>query len=77
MHTAATVQFPKSVFKAQGLKQRTYAHPRDVKTGGCNNFTSVVSIVSNASVKATNIGKFKREFFDLKQSCSHIRMYEV
>jgi len=33
MHTAPTVQFPKSVFKAQGLKQVAYAHPRDVKIG--------------------------------------------
>lgn len=35
MRTASTVQFPKSVFKAQGIIQVAYAHPRDVKTGGC------------------------------------------
>jgi len=61
MHTASTVQFPKSVIKAQGLKQGAYAHPRDVKTDGCksvlNNVyksASVISIVSNVDFKATD-----------------------
>ncbi len=63
MHTASTVQFPKSVFKAQGLKQEAYAHPRDVKTGGyyfCSAarsatyiYLSDVSIVCNAAIKST------------------------
>ncbi len=35
MHTVPTVQFPESVFKAQGIYQVAYAHPRDVKADGC------------------------------------------
>jgi len=65
MHTAPTVQFPKSVFKAQGLKQEAYAHPRDVKTGGYSRrcfsnlprqvFYIRVSIVCNVRFKSTEI----------------------
>ena len=68
MRTASTVQFPKSVFKAQGILQVAYAHPRDVKTGGCLSdrylfltgsiFASDVSIVSNVRVKSTDIMKY-------------------
>ena len=78
MRTASTVRFPESVFKAQGLKQEAYAHPRDVKTGGCflvaavfsagSTFTSDVSIVSNVRLKSTEIIEYKWLIVDMCQT---------
>lgn len=62
MRTASIVQFPKSVFKAQGIFQVAYEHPRDVKTGGSDNALMLIplslnSIVCNVDFKSIKTPK--------------------